>query len=179
MGNIPGIKNMIWYDKESMANIFSFAKMSDHYPISYNNRKDDTFYVRGKTKTARFPRSKIGLYFHKFDSGYMEHVKERNGTRLFDTVKENAEGFSSRQLERARKAWKLYHKIGTPGVESFKSLVKGNMIKNCPVTVDDIKIVEKVWGTDVSYLKGKTVGRTPREIVEETIDEFLVAFSSR
>ena len=29
------------------------------------------------------------------------------------------------------------------------------MIKNCPVTTEDVNIAEDIWGKDISYLKGK------------------------
>lgn len=33
-GEIPGIKEKIWYKKESIANIFSFSKVIDQYRIT-------------------------------------------------------------------------------------------------------------------------------------------------
>src|SRR5210317_1558710 len=35
------------------------------------------------------------------------------------------------------------------------------MIKNCPVTIEDVKIAEDIWGKDISYLKGKTTRNKP------------------
>ena len=60
------------------------------------------------------------------------------------------------QIERATEAKRLYHKVGAPTIENFKYLIKGNMIKNCPVTVDDINIMHKIWGDNIAYLNGKT-----------------------
>jgi hypothetical protein len=44
---------------------------------------------------------------------------------------------TQRQFEQAKRAQELYHIIGTPTIESFKTLIKMNAIKSCPVTTED------------------------------------------
>ena len=39
-----------------------------------------------------------------------------------------------------------------------------NTIKNCPVTVEDVSIAEKIFGPDVSSLKGKSTRRKPKPV---------------
>jgi hypothetical protein len=56
------------------------------------------------------------------------------------------------QFERAKEARKLYHIVGTPTMDNFKLLLWMNIIKNSPVTVEDINIAEKIFGPDVSSL---------------------------
>jgi hypothetical protein len=46
--------------------------------------------------------------------------------------------------------------MGTPWLKDFKSIIASNMVKNIPITIDDINIAEKVFGPDVGALKGKT-----------------------
>ena len=70
-------------------------------------------------------------------------------------------------MERAKAARKLYHIVGSPTVEAFKAMQKGNVIKNCPVTAADVDIAEKIYST----LKGKTTRKTPKAVVA---DEVLV-----
>ena len=43
------------------------------------------------------------------------------------------------------------------------------MIANCPVTVDDIKLAEKIYGTDIATLKGKTVRKQPKPVVIDCV----------
>jgi hypothetical protein len=45
--------------------------------------------------------------------------------------------------------------MGTPMIETFKTLVKMNAIRNCPVTTEDVNIAKKIFGADMSSLKGK------------------------
>jgi hypothetical protein len=78
-------------------------------------------------------------------------------------VTENCKGYALHQFEHAKEARKLYHIVGTPTMENFKALLQMNVIKNCPVTVEDINIAEKIFGPDVSSLKGKFTRRKPNQ----------------
>ena len=51
----------------------------------------------------------------------------------------------------------------------FIRYVALNMIPNCPVTIQDIKNAELIWGPDLGCVKGKTVRQTlPKVRVENT-----------
>ena len=41
-------------------------------------------------------------------------------------------------------------------VEASKAMLKGIIIKNCPITAADVDIAEKIYGPAISTLKGKT-----------------------
>ena len=101
----------------------------------------------------KFECSPDGLYQYLVSKGYQQSLKEDrkdNGTsNLISTVTENRQGYTLRQFERAKEARRLYHIVGTPTVENFKSLLRMNVIKNCPVTVEDINISEKIFGPDM------------------------------
>ena len=45
-----------------------------------------------------------------------------------------------------------------------------NTIKNNPVTTEDINIAEKIFGPDISSLKGKTTHRKPVPVIEDYIE---------
>ena len=62
-------------------------------------------------------------------------------------------------------------------MQNFKLLIKSDQIVNCLVAMEDIKIVEKIHGKDISHRKDKTMRRnltttttmtiaTPRESKE-------------
>jgi hypothetical protein len=59
------------------------------------------------------------------------------------------------QFEHVKEARRLYHIVGTPTVSNLKSLLRMNAIQNCPVTVEDVNILEKIFEPDMSSLKGK------------------------
>ena len=123
-------------------------------------------------KTIKFQRSPEGLYFYKVSKLYLESADSTTKTEqchLIDTVAENRKGYTLRQFERAKTARKLYHNIGTPTVTNFKALLRSNAIKDCPVTVEDVNIAEKIFGPDISSLKGKSTRRKPKPVTSDVI----------
>jgi hypothetical protein len=47
--------------------------------------------------------------------------------------------------------------VATPSPRSFEGMVRLNMLKDCPVTNDDIKNANTIFGTDLATIRGKTV----------------------
>jgi hypothetical protein len=98
----------------------------------------------------------LGLYQYEVSKGYKKHLKknanETSTSNLISTVTGNRKGYTLRQFEQAKEARNLYHIVGTPTMENFKPLLWMNVIKNCPVTVEDIYIAEKIFGPDLSSL---------------------------
>jgi hypothetical protein len=68
-------------------------------------------------------------------------------------VAENRQGYTLRQYERAKDARRLYHVAVTPTVNNFKMLLQMNAIQNCPMTIEDVNISEKIFGPDISKSK--------------------------
>ena len=49
-------------------------------------------------------------------------------------------------------------------MKDYDWAIRSNQIKNCPITVDNIKTAETIWGKDISALKGKTTRLKPIHI---------------
>jgi len=77
--------------------------------------------------------------------------------QMVTSVAENSHAFTHRQFENAKRARRLYQIMGRPTVENLKALIRMNAIKDCPVTVEDVDIAEKIFGPDIGTLKGKSV----------------------
>ena len=45
-----------------------------------------------------------------------------------------------------------------------------NAIHNCPVTVEDVKIAERIFGPDMSSLKGKSMRRKPKPVRKDLVE---------
>jgi len=60
--------------------------------------------------------------------------------------------------------------VGCPTVENFKAILKQNLIKNCPVTVEDVNIAEKFFGPDIGTLKGKSTRPNPPVVRDDLIE---------
>ena len=65
---------------------------------------------------------------------------------LIQTVQENEEVCSKRQIKYAQNARNLYAKVGYPSPRDFQKLIYENMILNCPVTVEDFIRADKIYG---------------------------------
>ena len=78
---------------------------------------------------------------------------------VIDSVKENVQGYTQRELQNAKKAREFYTMCMKPTVRNLKHLVNRNFVKSCPITINNINTAEKVYGPDVGTLKGKSVRR--------------------
>jgi hypothetical protein len=86
------------------------------------------------------------------------------------TVEENKSLYTKRQVEQAEAARKLYQIIGFPSLRDYKHPVQTNRIKNFPVTLEDIKICEKIFGPDIYAMKGKTTRKTTKQVINDYVE---------
>jgi hypothetical protein len=161
-----------WYDPDMLTNIFSFSRMADKFRVQYDSAKEDAILVHTDNGVIKFERTPEGLYAYKPSDKYKNLVAETKSMAVHaqteeksqhhvSTVKENMAGFTKREVEGAKLARKIYHSMGCPTVESFKHVIRSNLIKNCPVTTQDAINAEKIFGPDVAAIKGKTTRRPP------------------
>jgi hypothetical protein len=178
--HVPGF-GKVYYDKDAIANIFGFSDLKKKHRITDDSDKEDAFIVHMDDHILKFECTPEGLYQYEVSKNYKEHVtpkqmgktkrlKTEGTSNLISTVAENKKGYTTRQFERAKEARKLYHIVGTPTMENFKSLLQMNIIKNCPVTVEDVNIADKIFGPDMSSLKGKSVRQKPKPVRKDLIE---------
>jgi hypothetical protein len=85
------------------------------------------------------------------------HTAIPNNPREFqfvETVVYNKKYFTKTQIDRADRARKMYQSIGYPSLKDFLHVLQTNQVKDCPVTVEDVKIAQKIYGPDIYALKG-------------------------
>eukprot|EP00934_Nitzschia_sp_Nitz4_P004202 Nitzschia sp. Nitz4//scaffold466_size5842//986//4399//NITZ4_009198-RA/size5842-processed-gene-0.7-mRNA-1//-1//CDS//3329552510//4192//frame0 len=141
--------------------------MEDEYRITYDSQGDGAFVVHLPTKDVKFTKSENGLYYF-----VPEHLDTGtpSATSHVQTVEENKRFYTERQVQRANKARELYHALGTPSTSDFKAILRTNMIKNNPVTLDDVNAAERIYGPDIGALKGKSVRTRPNPVVADYIE---------
>ena len=71
------------------------------------------------------------------------------------------EGFTQWEVERAKKCRKLLHDLSAPSYADLRKLLRMNLLKNCPVTHEDVVLAKKSFGKDVAVLKGKEIKPRP------------------
>jgi hypothetical protein len=85
-------------------------------------------------------------------------------------MKENREGHTHREFDRATKARTFYHVVGGPTIQNFKAIIRMNTFKNCPVTVADVDLAEKIFGPDLGTIKGKSTRHASESVMEDLIE---------
>ena len=114
--------------------------------VFFNVHKDNGVILNFKEATKR-------LYY--FDTA----ARDDQGTMLVTTVENNTINFSAYDFAQATKARDLQCRIGRPSTADFIHIVSNNLLPNCPITAQDIKNAEFIFGKDVGSLQGKTVRR--------------------
>lgn len=149
---------------DAIANIYSLKDLKNQCRVTYDSEAEDAFLAHTKSGIVRFFGNEMGLYTHK-----PKKSKKRSSSYL-QTLEDTKQGFTQRQIKRAEKARKIYHVVGAPTMDSLKKLLRQNLIKNCPVTVDDVNLAEKIFGPDVSTLKGRSTRPRPTTVIEDAIE---------
>jgi hypothetical protein len=111
---------------------------------------------------CRLEQAKSGLF-------YMD-TEQTSGTVLVNTVEENTSKYTECDCQRALVARRLQNTIGHKSTRDFLQIMKENLLKNCPVTTEDIMVAEDILGTNAQSLRGKQVRRSGQHVVIERQD---------
>ena len=131
----------VWFDEHAITNILCLKNVKHKYRVTYDSSTDGVFTVHKPGQQLHFVMHKDGLHYHD----------TRNcDITLVQTVQENEEGYSQRQIQDTKKARDLYAKVGYPSVRDFKTIITKNLILNCPVTASDVICAEKFM--DKTYM---------------------------
>lgn len=152
MGTFSGY-GKVWYHPGAIANILSLSNVQAVYHVTYDSHDGNQFVVHRDDGTKRiFRPTKKGLYAS-------EVVGTRRGVALVNTVKENSESYTKREVKRATESRRLMSIIGRPSERQMIDIINKRLIPNCTVTEQDITNAREIFGPDVGSLKGKTVRR--------------------
>ena len=168
-GLLPGY-GIVWFDEQCPANILSLNKAKTRFQVKFNSDHGNNFTLHDRSSGRlkhKFNASPEGLYYMK--SGSLQ------GSFL-TTVSENEARYSQAEIDGAKAARSLLAKIGRPSTRDYIKILKGNMLPNAAVTVNDVKRAELLYGPDLGTLKGKTTRRKApyvdtRDVVPPSIAE--------
>jgi hypothetical protein len=148
-----------------MTNVFSLASMEDKYHVTYDSTQESAFIIHTPRGPVQFTRGPENLYYHK-----PKYQTTKSSTSMVKTIKENESLYTPRQVNHAWQACKLLHALGCPTVANLKAVIWMNSITNCPVTIDDVNLVEKIFGKDIMSLKGKRTQKKPTPVVSDIME---------
>eukprot|EP00536_Pseudo-nitzschia_multiseries_P000823 jgi/Psemu1/1867/gm1.1867_g len=149
IANLPGF-GVVWFYANGLANILSLALVLDQYRVTMDTSINNAIYVHKDSGTRRFQRSDCNLYYCD--------MQEHNGTVLaLDTVEGEANSYSALDCSREKKARGMQKILGLPTSKELIKKIDNNIIKYCPITRRDIKVMSDIYGKHASILKGKSM----------------------
>ncbi|KAL7487947.1 hypothetical protein ACHAW6_013525 [Cyclotella cf. meneghiniana] len=152
---------IVWYFPDGIANILSLSWVKERFRVTFDSATDNAFHVHKPNKILRFTEATRRLYYFDTDQ------RTEECTVLVQTVEDNRKKFSAQDYLKAKIARALQRRVGRPSTAQYIHIIQKKQISNCPVTVQDIKNAEFIWGPDLGSLKGKTVRRQPAAVRTE------------
>jgi hypothetical protein len=146
-----GYHKTVWFRKKALTNIIALRILIQQYRLTYDS--DELMFVVHRESESKpnmeFRMHEWGLHYH--DPRKTEHLA------FVNTVSENEEGFTKRQIKGAETARALYTTLSYPSMKDFKWMIRSNHIKDCPVTVQGVDVTITIWGKNIAALKGNTM----------------------
>jgi len=164
----------VWFSKSAITNIMALANVIKQYRVTYDS--NELMFV-----VHREAHVKPNMHFRMHESGlhYYDPRKTANSqisckyageqVAFVETVAENKSGLTQRQIKGAERAKLLYNTLAYPSWKDFQWVVRSNMIKDCPVTLEDTNVAFKIWGKDIAALKGKTTRKKPNPVAKDFV----------
>jgi hypothetical protein len=168
-GVLPGY-GTIWYNPAGIPNILSLARVEDKgHLVEYS--KGQFTGTNKKSKNMTIFQKQGGLFIHR--------VEISGGTAFVQTVEENLDVYTPRQILRARATRELYAMVGRPSLTDFIGIMKHNLLPNVKVTAQDVLLnTEVIYGKDLGAIQGKTTRSQPVAVVPDYVnippDPFIV-----
>lgn len=157
---------VVSFIESGVANILSFSAVENKFAIEY--RPNYGFIVTVTDGGEyHFKKSKSGLYVCDFDQYPV--YKLNAALALVQTVAQNEQLYTKREVEDARKAREIMKQLAYPSIKDMVAMIKNGVIVNLPITVHDVYRAFRIYGPDIASLKGKTKLKTPLAIKAEYI----------
>jgi len=152
----------MWYNPQSLANILSLAKVCHKYCVAMDLALEASICMHRVDSTImKFVKYASGLYYHDTATSINTISEHVNGYSFIVTVAGNKDHFHRHKIKGANQAHALYTMIGRPLQQQFEFILNNNLIKNCPVTIDDAQRALLIYGPAIPAIKGKAVKGDP------------------
>ena len=158
----------VWFDYTGIANIIALHCIQNNFRVSYSNwfgNDRNAFVVLKPDNTKmKFTMSRKGLYYT--DTSRLIGRSSKAGVfNQVASVEENLTKYTQRDINKAidaRKFQVMFNNISTP---KLLNIVDTNQVRGLPITREDVKRAETIYGPNVFALKGKTTNRKVDHVV--------------
>jgi hypothetical protein len=153
------------HNPRNIANVLSLHKTKDCHRVTYDSwDRGGVFQVHTQDGIVEFKPCERGLHYHD-----MSNDESNIGLMLVNTVRENFEGYTHKEIKRAREARRIQGMIVNPTEREFSGLVREKLLGNCPVTVHNVINAHHMYGHDFANVRGKTTRRKPEHVQVEYV----------
>ena len=137
--------------------------MTKKYRVRYDSWQEDTFIVNTDKSIRKFVHGHNNIY------KYLP-PNENIPVQLLEMIKENKKYYTNHQVQQAKAAQTFLQAVGYPHLRDLKNIISINGVQNCPITIEDINIAEKIYGKDIGSLKGKLKRQKPIPVASEIVE---------
>eukprot|EP00804_Cyclotella_cryptica_P004758 CCRYP_016241-RA/>CCRYP_016241-RA protein AED:0.30 eAED:0.32 QI:0/0/0/1/0/0/4/0/361 len=145
-----------WLDEKGIANVVSLRTLEKNFRVSYDSEQDGgAFVCHTKNGAVVFKRCPTTGF------PFVDLSKERGiaAAVLIQTVRQNFEGYTREEVERAIMARKMQSRSGHPSEATFKREVSrastSSLFDQSPITSKDVANARQIFGPSEACIKGK------------------------
>jgi hypothetical protein len=152
----------VYFNSCGISNILSLYRLGHKFRVTYDSSDHNgVFQVHTKQGIVEFKPTSKGLHalnlkdnpkaaFLLVNDADIQMPDIDHNQMHVNTVQENFDGLSRKQVEGATAARRLMGMVATSSPRDFEGMVRLNMLKNCPIANDDIKNANTKFGTDLA-----------------------------
>ena len=182
VGELAGV-GTVWFHRDGIANILSFFKVEEenNFEIEYSTTYKDAHgkidrSFRVKTPLGiqkRFSPTGNGLYslecsnMNQLNRVFVDRPETFNSVGI-ETVEQNKEDHTNRDVESAERARRFQRVAGYPSDKTIIEMAKKKSILGCPILPRDVRLARKIMGPCKHALKGKRTRKTPDSVIVNT-----------
>eukprot|EP00984_Skeletonema_dohrnii_P033562 scaffold30483_cov78-Skeletonema_dohrnii-CCMP3373.AAC.1 len=161
---------LFWLDRLGIANVISLRTLEKLYRVTYDSRlHQGSFICETPEGNITFRRcAETGFPYIDLD----EHA-DNSAVLLVQTVRQNYEGFTRIEVEKAIAARRAQALTGHPSEPTMKREVSRtdshSLFRDCPVSSKDITNANRIFGPSLPIVKGKTVRKRPSRVEPQFI----------
>jgi hypothetical protein len=151
----------VYWSNKAGANALSWSQLRDsgNFDLGYNADEDYFYAVSTSGTTTKFTR--YGKLYGKMFSA--------NAHYTYATVEENKRLYTRREIRDADSAREFQHNMGYQPTNTLTSMILAGSTKNIPVSAQDLRRADLIYGPAVPAIKGKTRRVQLERVVPEMI----------
>ena len=157
----------VHFNPHSLANILSPSDVANipGARLTMDTEIERAIVLHINDETITFHECKDGL--HYYDTSTNKHSStsftgySEQSLQFLQSVQENKQHYSQRQIAGADTARHIQAAIGFPGTTAFTNIIRNNLVRNSTITPDGIFRADRIYGPAPPLLQGKSIKSKP------------------